>query len=150
MGGPHSNSYDRHDRIQSKARAQIQNLGISRSCGLATEPRPQAGDCRCSRFAAFRPPSNGLPEYPAERRLWLGRLEPGKRMTAPQKIVVVGASLAGLRAVEALRRLGYDGRLVLVGALGLNRVRFLMGYRRMIREGASWDEARAKASAQRG
>ena len=37
-------------------------------------------------------------------------------MTAPQKIVVVGASLAGLRAVEALRRLGYDGRLVLVGA----------------------------------
>ncbi len=37
-------------------------------------------------------------------------------MTAPQRIVVVGASLAGLRAVEALRRLGYDGRLVLVGA----------------------------------
>ena len=37
-------------------------------------------------------------------------------MTAPQRIVVVGASLAGLRGVEALRRLGYDGRLVLVGA----------------------------------
>jgi NADPH-dependent 2,4-dienoyl-CoA reductase/sulfur reductase-like enzyme len=37
-------------------------------------------------------------------------------MTVPQTIVVVGASLAGLRAVEALRRLGYDGRLVLVGA----------------------------------
>jgi NADPH-dependent 2,4-dienoyl-CoA reductase/sulfur reductase-like enzyme len=37
-------------------------------------------------------------------------------MTGPQKIVAVGASLAGLRAVEALRRLGYDGRLVLVGA----------------------------------
>ena len=37
-------------------------------------------------------------------------------MAAPQRIVVVGASLAGLRAVEALRRLGYDGRLVLVGA----------------------------------
>ncbi|MEU5852677.1 NAD(P)/FAD-dependent oxidoreductase [Saccharopolyspora shandongensis] len=31
-------------------------------------------------------------------------------------IVVVGASLAGLRAVETARRLGYDGRLVLVGA----------------------------------
>lgn len=31
-------------------------------------------------------------------------------------IVVVGASLAGLRAVEELRRLGYDGDLVLIGA----------------------------------
>lgn len=31
-------------------------------------------------------------------------------------IVVVGASLAGLRAVETLRHEGYDGRLVLVGA----------------------------------
>ena len=31
-------------------------------------------------------------------------------------IVVVGASLAGLRAVEALRREGYAGRLTLVGA----------------------------------
>lgn len=30
-------------------------------------------------------------------------------------VVVVGASLAGLRAVEALRRDGYEGRLVLVG-----------------------------------
>ncbi len=31
-------------------------------------------------------------------------------------VVVVGASLAGLRATEALRSEGYDGRLVLVGA----------------------------------
>jgi NADPH-dependent 2,4-dienoyl-CoA reductase/sulfur reductase-like enzyme len=31
-------------------------------------------------------------------------------------IVVVGASLAGLRAVETLRREGYEGRLALVGA----------------------------------
>jgi 3-phenylpropionate/trans-cinnamate dioxygenase ferredoxin reductase component len=31
-------------------------------------------------------------------------------------VIVVGASLAGLRAVETLRREGYDGRLVLVGA----------------------------------
>jgi NADPH-dependent 2,4-dienoyl-CoA reductase/sulfur reductase-like enzyme len=35
---------------------------------------------------------------------------------APRKIVVVGASLAGLRAVETLRRDGYDGKLALVGA----------------------------------
>jgi NADPH-dependent 2,4-dienoyl-CoA reductase/sulfur reductase-like enzyme len=36
---------------------------------------------------------------------------------APQRtIVVAGASLAGLRAAETLRREGYDGRLVLVGA----------------------------------
>lgn len=31
-------------------------------------------------------------------------------------LVVVGASLAGLRAVEAARRTGYDGRITLVGA----------------------------------
>ena len=33
-----------------------------------------------------------------------------------QTVVVVGASLAGLRATEALRRDGFDGRIVLVGA----------------------------------
>jgi 3-phenylpropionate/trans-cinnamate dioxygenase ferredoxin reductase subunit len=32
------------------------------------------------------------------------------------RVVVVGASLAGLRATETLRRDGYDGRLVVVGA----------------------------------
>jgi 3-phenylpropionate/trans-cinnamate dioxygenase ferredoxin reductase subunit len=37
-------------------------------------------------------------------------------VAAPRTLVVVGASLAGLRCAEALRRLGYDGRLVLVGA----------------------------------
>ncbi|HUV10786.1 MAG TPA: FAD-dependent oxidoreductase [Acidimicrobiia bacterium] len=35
---------------------------------------------------------------------------------APETVVVVGASLAGLRAAEELRRLGFDGHLVLVGA----------------------------------
>ena len=34
----------------------------------------------------------------------------------PRTIVIVGASLAGLRAAEALRREGYDGNLVLIGA----------------------------------
>jgi NADPH-dependent 2,4-dienoyl-CoA reductase/sulfur reductase-like enzyme len=33
-----------------------------------------------------------------------------------ETIAVVGASLAGLRAVETLRRRGFDGRLVLIGA----------------------------------
>jgi NADPH-dependent 2,4-dienoyl-CoA reductase/sulfur reductase-like enzyme len=33
-----------------------------------------------------------------------------------QRVVVVGASYAGLRAAEALRRTGFDGELVLVGA----------------------------------
>jgi 3-phenylpropionate/trans-cinnamate dioxygenase ferredoxin reductase component len=32
------------------------------------------------------------------------------------RIVVVGASLAGLRAAEALRGNGYDGDLTVVGA----------------------------------
>ena len=35
---------------------------------------------------------------------------------ALQTVVVVGASLAGLRATETLRRDGFDGRIVLVGA----------------------------------
>ena len=33
-----------------------------------------------------------------------------------EKLVVVGASLAGLRAVEAVRNDGWDGSIVLVGA----------------------------------
>jgi NADPH-dependent 2,4-dienoyl-CoA reductase/sulfur reductase-like enzyme len=33
-----------------------------------------------------------------------------------KSVVVVGASLAGLRAAETLRREGYDGHLTLVGA----------------------------------
>lgn len=37
-------------------------------------------------------------------------------MAALEHIVIVGASLAGIRSAEALRRLGYAGRLVLVGA----------------------------------
>ncbi|HEX4979467.1 MAG TPA: FAD/NAD(P)-binding oxidoreductase [Acidimicrobiales bacterium] len=37
-------------------------------------------------------------------------------MPALEHVVVVGASLAGLRAAEALRREGFDGRLTLVGA----------------------------------
>ena len=35
---------------------------------------------------------------------------------APEHVVVVGASLAGLRAIETARRLGFDGRLTLIGA----------------------------------
>jgi len=34
----------------------------------------------------------------------------------PRRLVVVGASLAGLRTVEAARRLGFEGQIVLVGA----------------------------------
>ncbi len=36
-------------------------------------------------------------------------------MSGPGHVVIVGASLAGLRAAEALRDEGYDGRLTLVG-----------------------------------
>lgn len=34
----------------------------------------------------------------------------------PQRFLIVGASLAGLRAAEALRHLGYDGTLTVIGA----------------------------------
>ncbi|MGZ6565736.1 MAG: FAD-dependent oxidoreductase, partial [Solirubrobacteraceae bacterium] len=33
-----------------------------------------------------------------------------------QTFVIVGASLAGAKAAEALRELGFDGRVVLIGA----------------------------------
>ena len=38
-----------------------------------------------------------------------------KVSTAPSKIVIVGAGLAGAKAAQTLREEGYDGRLVLVG-----------------------------------
>lgn len=37
-------------------------------------------------------------------------------MAAPTSVIVVGAGLAGLRTVEALRRGGFDGAVTLVGA----------------------------------
>jgi NADPH-dependent 2,4-dienoyl-CoA reductase/sulfur reductase-like enzyme len=37
-------------------------------------------------------------------------------LATPRTVVIVGASLAGLRAAETLRREGYDDRIVLVGA----------------------------------
>ena len=37
-------------------------------------------------------------------------------MSELQRVIVVGASYAGLRAAEALRRSGFDGELVMVGA----------------------------------
>src|SRR5258708_30613866 len=53
-----------------------------------------------------------------KRRAYRGR----KRMAgqinetiAPERIVIVGASLAGLRAAEALRREGFVGQLTLIG-----------------------------------
>jgi 3-phenylpropionate/trans-cinnamate dioxygenase ferredoxin reductase subunit len=55
---------------------------------------------------------------------------------------VVHGSLAERRCVVLH---GREGRLV--GAVGLSRVRQLMGYRRMIREGASFDAAIAAAEA---
>src|SRR5207247_7152879 len=40
----------------------------------------------------------------------------GHRMTNEETFVIVGASLAGAKAVETLRGEGFDGRLVLIGA----------------------------------
>src|SRR3954453_16644066 len=37
-------------------------------------------------------------------------------MAAPQRIVIVGGSLAGARAAQSLRDRGYEGALALVGA----------------------------------
>ena len=52
------------------------------------------------------------------------------------EVFVAHGSLAELRFVALFGRKG-----VLSGALAINRVRQLMGYRRMMREGASFDAA---------
>ena len=62
------------------------------------------------------------------RRLWRALIGPGRMLHLPpgggsaygdavlSRVVVVGASLAGLRAAETLRNEGFDGRLTLIGA----------------------------------
>src|SRR3712207_8105988 len=48
---------------------------------------------------------------------WAPTAAPSGRSRSPDmRIVVVGASLAGVRTVEGLRRRGSDARIVLVGA----------------------------------
>jgi 3-phenylpropionate/trans-cinnamate dioxygenase ferredoxin reductase subunit len=63
-----------------------------------------------------------------------GRIRPGDDM------VVAHGSLEERRFVALF---GSQGRLQ--GALAMNRVSKLMGYRRLLREGASWEEAVARA-----
>lgn len=65
-----------------------------------------------------------------------GRIQPDDEM------LVAHGSLEERRFVALF---GRDGRLT--GALAINRVRQLMGYRRMMRSGATWEEAVAAASA---
>ncbi|MBV8950299.1 MAG: NAD(P)/FAD-dependent oxidoreductase, partial [Actinobacteria bacterium] len=61
-------------------------------------------------------PPDREPDGAARRVVSVRRTSEEGRSVALRNIVVVGASLAGLRAVETLRREGYDGRLVVVGA----------------------------------
>jgi 3-phenylpropionate/trans-cinnamate dioxygenase ferredoxin reductase component len=50
-------------------------------------------------------------------------------------------------SIEELQFVGLFGRAGrIVGALGFNRARHVMQYRRLIAERASWDEALAKAA----
>ena len=42
-------------------------------------------------------------------------------MTADQTFVIVGAGLAGAKAAQTLREDGFDGRVVLVGAMGAGK-----------------------------
>jgi 3-phenylpropionate/trans-cinnamate dioxygenase ferredoxin reductase subunit len=44
-----------------------------------------------------------------------GRLRRSSALSPLSQVVIAGASLAGLRAAEALRQLGYDGKLSLIG-----------------------------------
>ena len=64
------------------------------------------------------------------------------RIRPDDELRIAHGSLAERRFVALF---GREGRLT--GALAVNRVRQLMGYRRMMREGASWQDALEKASA---
>src|SRR5580700_5242837 len=76
-----------------------------------------------------RPAQAGLPRHryllscgcicrvrSAPGRLRQRREERHIRMVGPEKVVVAGAGLAGLRTVEELRARGYGGQITLVGA----------------------------------
>lgn len=67
-----------------------------------------------SGFEPFPLSDNGTGRF-AGARYRASMPAPGE-WTAPKSVVVVGASLAGLRASEELRRLGFDGALAVVGA----------------------------------
>ena len=70
------------------------------------------------------------------------KLQAAGRIRPDDEMFVAHGSLAERRFVALF---GREGRLT--GALALNRVRQLMGYRRMLREGASFEDAVAKAKA---
>ncbi|MEU9280697.1 hypothetical protein AB0D87_40030 [Streptomyces sp. NPDC048342] len=50
-------------------------------------------------------------------------------MTTPPHNIVVGASLAGVRATQALRAGGHQGPLTLIGAVTANRAARITTYR---------------------
>lgn len=56
-----------------------------------------------------------MPDRSSENRA-LSAVSRRKSHVRVQRLVVVGASLAGLRAVEAARKVGFDGTITLVGA----------------------------------
>jgi 3-phenylpropionate/trans-cinnamate dioxygenase ferredoxin reductase subunit len=68
------------------------------------------------------------------------KIQSAGRIRPDDEMFVCHGSLAERRFVALF---GREGRLV--GALAINRVRQLMGYRRMLREGASFEDAVAKA-----
>jgi 3-phenylpropionate/trans-cinnamate dioxygenase ferredoxin reductase subunit len=68
------------------------------------------------------------------------KIQAAGQIRPDDEMFVAHGSLAERRFVALFGRAGR-----LTGALAINRVRQLMGYRRMMRAGASWQEALAKA-----
>jgi len=71
------------------------------------------------------------------------KIQAAGRIAPDDEVFIAHGSLAERRFVALF---GRGGRLR--GALAINRVRPLMGYRRMMREGASFEDAVAAASAE--
>ena len=70
------------------------------------------------------------------------KIQAAGRIAPDDEVVIAHGSLEERRFVALFGREG-----VFRGALAINRVRNLMGYRRLLREGASWDDALAQARA---
>src|SRR6266487_3219821 len=94
-------------------------MGRKRSGTIPNLP-PRSGSTYCARQqrVPFRPSSSNGPRPPPARKQRRSRMSSHETRTAFKdsgRIVIVGASLAGLTAAEILRAEGFTGHLTLIG-----------------------------------
>ncbi|MFD0731422.1 FAD-dependent oxidoreductase [Planotetraspora mira] len=97
----HADDEEREQVLRAVAACPVQAIVVDQ---MGTLGRPKTAD-------AAR--AGGTPEDGAPARA--GRIRGPKSSERVRRVVIVGASLAGLRAAATLRREGYDGSLTLIG-----------------------------------